>query len=222
VDAELSRLMQAVRKYPGDDLVRLAVADRLEELGGERNEVRAEFIRLQLHLAASDHATKDCAAAGCPACGRWRAWAGRENVLWNKAGEGGWVVDCPELRAWDACSDRNPRENLPGFYNVSYRLWHRGFISEVQCQVKEWEWHGPSLVRLHPVEKVRLLYVFTAVSGGGVWLAHRRRLGPVWGVLFPDGEADTARWSSEVDAETAVSAGALAWAHAEVKRQALR
>ncbi len=47
-DATLAALYKAVLANPDDDLPRLVYADRLEELG---NTARAEFIRLQIHVA---------------------------------------------------------------------------------------------------------------------------------------------------------------------------
>ncbi|MFY7950959.1 MAG: TIGR02996 domain-containing protein, partial [Armatimonadaceae bacterium] len=49
-DATLAALYKAVLASPDDDLPRLVYADRLEELG---QPARAEFIRLQCHVAAT-------------------------------------------------------------------------------------------------------------------------------------------------------------------------
>jgi len=53
-DPELSRLLSCLHRTPEDDLLWLAVADRLEE-GGESE--RAELLRLSRHLRGMDQAS---------------------------------------------------------------------------------------------------------------------------------------------------------------------
>lgn len=50
-------LIRAIAEQPEEDTPRLALADWLDELGGEANVARAEFIRIQVELARQPDAT---------------------------------------------------------------------------------------------------------------------------------------------------------------------
>jgi uncharacterized protein (TIGR02996 family) len=52
-DDTLTAINDMIVRYPYDDTHRLVAADRLDDLGGEWNEARAEFIRVQCALAGS-------------------------------------------------------------------------------------------------------------------------------------------------------------------------
>lgn len=56
-------LLRAIVADPEDDTARLAYADRLDELGGEANATRAEFIRLQVMLYRASAETAETRAA---------------------------------------------------------------------------------------------------------------------------------------------------------------
>ena len=54
-------LLRAIAANPDDDTVRLALADHLEELGGEVNVARAEFIRAQVRRQRRDVGDREAA-----------------------------------------------------------------------------------------------------------------------------------------------------------------
>jgi uncharacterized protein (TIGR02996 family) len=110
-------LRRAVTEQPEEDTPRLALADWLDEAGGEANEARAEFIRLQIALYRAGEPTREMpalrrraaelldryrAAWGFPVTGQLRSrcvirrgfvdelWAGGE---WNQIGTPSDVLD---------------------------------------------------------------------------------------------------------------------------------
>jgi uncharacterized protein (TIGR02996 family) len=132
----------------GDDALRLAYADLLEE-EGEAD--RAEFVRVQVDAEGvraklireeeagrnvGTHARECCL---CYVCGCWR----RLNALRRREGE----LQAPGRRWW---SDYGPGDR------VTVREWRRGFARSVALACAGWLAHGPALVRAQPVEVVRL------------------------------------------------------------------
>jgi uncharacterized protein (TIGR02996 family) len=125
-------LLRAVLDNPADDSVRLVYADWLEESGqGER----AEFIRVQVELALREFTRMagDGASAWHRETQRLRR---RERAIMH--GRGRW---------W---SDHGPGDR------ITVTEWRRGFVAEVACACADWLRHGPRLVRLQPLERVRL------------------------------------------------------------------
>lgn len=146
-DPTLACLLAAVLADPGDDLPRLAFADRLEEAGAD---ARAEFVRVQVEIARRERGES---LGHAPPGGLWHPaidggkLAARELELLRRHGAellGFSIRWCAEVAA--AGTRRVP----------PVAIFRRGFVSEVWCPQSDWLRHGPALARLHPVEKVTL------------------------------------------------------------------
>jgi uncharacterized protein (TIGR02996 family) len=146
VDPVLDMLLADIIAHPDDDGPRLAFADRLEETGAD--DARAAFVRVQVELAkalchqprAADESARTpysmyCNDTLCRHCELDRV-AGR---LFR----GDWDAEVfPET--WQD-SDEWPTP-----------VYLRGFIGEVRLPCKAWLRHGPALVRVAPLTRVRL------------------------------------------------------------------
>lgn len=157
--SDLDSLLRAVRERPGDDALRLIVADCFEENG---DQARAEFVRVQLRIAALQ---RDCSCASCvkrrgggqctngpcavdqerdelPGGGSRRAY------LRMRAGELWWGGP-PERGSWQANVSALP----PGI-GVSPGGVRRGFVASVRTTLALWLGHGQRAVESHPVEEL--------------------------------------------------------------------
>lgn len=147
MSGEGDSLLRAVLEDPTDDGVRLVYADWLEENGEPE---RAEFIRLQLRVAAPWSSTSgECWQCHCartegqrtngpcrcePA---WRELRRRLGLLVvNRGLEGGWPMPVPSV-----CNR----------YMLS-----RGFAGEIFCTWDVFDEHAAELFSAHPVVSVRL------------------------------------------------------------------
>lgn len=131
--------LAAIRADRDNDVIRGAYADWLDE--HDRPE-RAEFIRVQILLAAPDHSHPaiDPTGDGCTVCGERRA---RELKLWAK--------NC--IR-WAGMSDEH--YHLTGSFYGHSEHWRRGFIATASCPAAVWVAIGDDILAQHPVEVVRL------------------------------------------------------------------
>ncbi len=119
-------LLAAVLAHPDDDLPRLVYADYLEETG---HTLRAEFIRLQCHLAAEPHPQEAARI--------------REHALLHT-----------HARSWLAPL-RAIGEPLAG--RRTHALFHRGFVETVWMPAGVFAATAERLFSLCPVREVRFL-----------------------------------------------------------------
>lgn len=154
----LANLLRAVCEDPADDLLRLVLADSLDD-HGEAD--RAEFVRLQCKLSTLGECERDfslglsCCCAFCRGGGlplQWRQDELIRSCLWK------WLRDELPPAVW-AEFDRWTHE---GNVVTSKRdddlslVFRRGFVSEARCRLADWLAHGPAVVARHPVEAVVL------------------------------------------------------------------
>lgn len=118
----------AIRAAPDDDTARLVYADYLDEQGGAANAARAEFIRLQVRLAALDESD--------PARD---ALEDRENEL-LRANEAAWLGPLP----------------APPPKGLTEWRFERGFPAAVALDARTLRDHGTALFDRHPISTVRL------------------------------------------------------------------
>lgn len=176
------RLFRAILEAPGDDLRRLVYADWLEENGQAG---RAEFIRVQVELAAMDERGDGvidpeeghtCHEWPCPVCAlvdRCEALRRRERELflrgpWPTAtwlplsgGATRYRAECPRVEtAEDALTDTAFGERFGERFDRLF-TFRRGFVAEVSLTLADFygragEGCGPRLVLAAPLEAVRL------------------------------------------------------------------
>ena len=121
--------IKAIKSSPDDDLPRLVFADYLDENGDPD---RAEFIRLQCHLAQPKFLTK----AGNPRMRRASAARNRCRALLNL-----------HWREWAVLPDGYKSASVPSLiggrtFNVEVdgvvQVFRRGFVAEVWCPLLRW------------------------------------------------------------------------------------
>jgi uncharacterized protein (TIGR02996 family) len=175
-------LLQAILAEPADDLVRLAYADWLDEVGDEAERSRAEFIRVQVELAGDLSRERACREAceppdyaGCPQ----RGLRLRERALFTWGNINRWGG---RSEAWQRTTV--DRKEFDGFAcGVGIALFRRGFVESVRLPLAAWQAHGPSLVRSHPITRVecpgvvRSGIVFRGAGDGDVPADFWQRLG---------------------------------------------
>jgi uncharacterized protein (TIGR02996 family) len=120
-------LLRAIIEAPQDDAPRLVYADWLEERGAPGDAERAEFIRLQLAMAALQR--------GEP---KWMGLRRREYALWL-AHRDAWVSHLPKLARWEC---------RPEF--------ERGFVEMLSCTVSQFLKVAAGTVRATPLRRLRL------------------------------------------------------------------
>lgn len=125
---ELEGLIRAVAAEPADDSSRLIMADWCEDHGMAD---RAEFIRLQIRLAAGE-----------PVPARSLE---RESVLLDRLGYG--IINTP--RMWKG----------PMAYGLGTHTFTRGFISKWRMRLDQWAENGRDVVQWHPLEAVDIVGV---------------------------------------------------------------
>lgn len=138
-------LVDAVRAAPDDDAPRLAAADWLEA----RGEFDAgEFIRLQCQWAKTG---RDFRAR----------IVGLSDTVPLLRGACAWW-EMRERRAIE-CSGILPFEGNPHFGAIV----HRGFVQEIAVDLSTWCDFGPAIVRLQPVEHLRITDRIAMDCGAG-------------------------------------------------------
>lgn len=141
----------------GDDALRLAYADLLEE-EGEAD--RAEFVRVQVARLRWPHRQR----AGVIRAAIGEVLTGLILADGRGAGSGGFTVSGHRGPRWSITSTRRndylmTADGQPDWWNPRPRcrvILERGFVAEVACTCADWLAHGPALVRAQPVEAVRL------------------------------------------------------------------
>lgn len=145
-----SALLRTICERPEDDCARLVFADWLEEQGeGER----AEFVRVQVAVEPwrSICAHHDGGRTKCPGCVLRR----RERELLHHIGH--WHAWTASIPTTDAIANLDTPPNVERDW--SPRWWvrfRRGFIASVRTTAALWLAHGPAIVAVQPVERVRL------------------------------------------------------------------
>ncbi len=131
--AERAGLIDDVLAHPGDDAPRLVFADWCEDNGEPE---RAEFVRLQLEMAAraaDGRRARECSWGGTCCC--------RSHKLERREAQ---ILDgTPHFL----------RVGIPAAFSVEFR---RGFVESVRCTLAAWQKHGPAVVRAHPVTRAAL------------------------------------------------------------------
>lgn len=148
--ADERAMLAAVCADPGDDTVRLAYADWLDERGQPGDADRAEFIRVQVELARLGGCDPVCSHEfghrdDCRLGFRAGRLHNRERQLLNDPHPVGNFRIYPNRMGWS--------EDLRQWANVEFR---RGFVEAVTCAVDDWWEHRDGLRRRHPVTTVRL------------------------------------------------------------------
>lgn len=150
--ALLAPFLDAVCADPADMAVRLIMADRLTELGEDD---RAEFIKAQVELSQPKYWTD----AGRPRMRKGRRLRKREKELWKGNKE---LIQHPcqwfDIPNWACLADLGQTkicwttEN----YDEIIATVRNGFVEEVSLSMQDWITHGPALVRVCPLRKVRI------------------------------------------------------------------
>ncbi len=133
-------LLAAVLADPGDDAPRLILADWWDENG---QDTRAEFVRVQVELAAKCRHKVPGHMSYCPAC---RALRCREGEFFTSVSRGKLLGYGMPL-----CLVDNPQEVGPPGYG-----FRRGFVFHMKCTAADWLEHGDAILAAHPVEEVTL------------------------------------------------------------------
>lgn len=138
------QLLQNIIEEPEDDGLRLIFADWCDDNGEPE---RAEFIRAQIEnyrLCRLD------APAYSPE---------RHDLLQT--------IDRLTPRTADWILDTVDRKTF-----IATVVWTRGFIDEVRCLPSVWCSYGPSVVRLHPIERVLIPHMKPCrIKSGWIWTA---------------------------------------------------
>lgn len=210
-----SILLDAILAQPQDDLPRLAYADYLEETGTDL--ARAEFIRVQLLTA---RLAEPCGCTDDIPCRPHL----REGVL-TAAHAARWfsaAMDCP------CHHNGTARFVIANQLQVTDAHFHRGFVYKIACSLATWQQHGKHLVQTQPIEQVTLFdrspsqwspdgrwYWYSQYSNTGYL---RDRLPPEIYQCLPRGvredSDDVMVYTTQEEANTALSVAALLWAQA--------
>lgn len=137
---DLEALRRAIVLHPRDDTPRLMYADKLDELGGEKNTRYAEFIRLQIVIAGRTGDNK-CSMPRCitdySLCEKHekrRTEDDREQALWGR-----WP-ECDDVRG--QIFDRLPSGDNKPWWALPDSMWYvspgrpfatvsRGFVNQI-------------------------------------------------------------------------------------------
>jgi len=135
---ELKAMLAAVLTDPEDDTVRLVYADRLQERDEPGDAERAEFIRVEIELAAKFGTLGDVKYTSIQNRLRELHEPGFLRHLpgpfWVAGGKCGWSVDGKSF----TCGSR------------------RGFTNSVACTAEDWMKHADTILAQHPVTAVTL------------------------------------------------------------------
>ncbi len=136
-DATLAALYKAVLAAPDDDLPRLVYADRLEELG---DQARAEFIRLQIHVASTkpwDEGHSDALV--------------RSRVLYDRHEE-----------AWGITDLTRELVRSKGTGPLVFRPFVRGFPEETWANIESFSAAHRKALKKYPIRELVLVGGHTA------------------------------------------------------------
>lgn len=146
--------LAAICEASEDDTPRLVYADWLEEQGRDE---RAEFIRVQIQLARNFVTNSVPDPDVIPVSGgkvalayarstyrKWKAMKDRERELWAWHGD-----------EWLGTPLASLTKLRDGVLSAMVRI-RRGFVESVDCTYSAWLAHGPAIVAVQPVTRVRL------------------------------------------------------------------
>jgi len=151
-------LLQDIIANPGADGLRLIYADWLEEFGGDAEQARAEFIRLQVALAAHERERNQSSPAYIP-FSRRVAMRSREDELWNArtpntAGQAEFLIPPAVFLPSYGPTEAIDQEDMTKKATFEGVIWRRGFPDLVRLPLAAWQRHGPMLVASHPITRV--------------------------------------------------------------------
>jgi uncharacterized protein (TIGR02996 family) len=166
-------ILQDIVENPGDDSLRLIMADWLEEQDDPLASPRGEFIRVQHELAkAPTVLPRECqiglCEVACPVCTAYHKakpggeWRSKEQELLKRY-RGRWILD----DVIDMLPERERSELLPicarsatmvGGWpsDDSIFQFRRGFVGGAKLPMFDWMRFGPHLVGVAPLEEVVL------------------------------------------------------------------
>ena len=146
-DPVLASLHAAVVANPEDLVVRLVLADYLEEVGEAD---RAEFIRVQIELAKPFIEPDDA-----------RLLCRRERVLLHDFKLDMWQAFASWTPSnWTMTTHAHEMKFRVGVKEGTQDIWcwvRRGFLEEAECLESDWLTHGPAIVQEHPIRRVVLV-----------------------------------------------------------------
>jgi uncharacterized protein (TIGR02996 family) len=147
-DRDLAAITRAACEAPHDDLPRLALADWCDDNGRPE---RAEFVRLQIELHhlvdGPGMCPKDegrlCRSMRCQSC-----------LLRRRVGQ----VLLAENRHWDPLPFPSHAEaDYAPFRGRGHaRLFARGMVEQVRCELSEWRRCGREAAERHPLRRAEL------------------------------------------------------------------
>jgi uncharacterized protein (TIGR02996 family) len=135
-------LLKAIIDDPQDDLPRLAFADWCEENG---DDTRAEFIRVQVELAAMPECRHEPPKGAGGQMGWMCSRCDQREFLQYRAGD---LKNATRSTPWSHL------DIVPG-YSAGW-FWRRGFLAEIRCPLVAWLQHGQALAAAHPLERAEL------------------------------------------------------------------
>jgi len=145
VTGDILHLTEAMIVEPGNDSIRLALAEAYEEAGSP---LRADFIRVQLQLAVLDPYHLSCTGGKCKTCGPLRT---REDELRLAADAASVAADW--FPGWFGMDSSFLTTRMYTFLMTPSALVSRGFVSDVRCSWdvfsshhRDWFWHPDQTV----------------------------------------------------------------------------
>jgi len=171
---EYRAFVAQMREHPGDDVVRLACADWLEERGEAD---RAEFVRVQVERnRIRRYPPDECKVCGNTVNDEGELEHGRGCFAQSEDGGGSEFFD--ENPEWTALRDRERGLIPPIGWDIPEGLfvicclddmglvpsdsgsaavvYCRGFVESVTCDAAAWLAHGDAVLAAHPVTRVTL------------------------------------------------------------------
>ena len=143
---EQTAFMRSICADPADDTVRLAFADWLNERGGDGDDARAEFIRVQVELEQIRFATIGNQIF------RQQELNERESQLFGD-GKTLWPTAVAIAKVFGkSIYNLTMADNGEDTDSVHW-TWNRGFVSHVTCTAADWLAHADALV-WHPAQTV--------------------------------------------------------------------
>lgn len=147
---ELAALRRAVVAAPGDDTVRLAYADRLDESGAPANRCLARFIRHSVRSHAERGPDWPAVCAGSEHGWARKAWRRHHGAWWAPpVSNTGLLADPAAL----VVSVLYPALSFQRTYirRVCWFRFSRGFMDHVTAPFEFWAERGPNLCAFEPV-----------------------------------------------------------------------
>ncbi|MCI0704334.1 MAG: TIGR02996 domain-containing protein [Planctomycetia bacterium] len=166
-------LLSAIRANPEEDTPRLLYADWLEEQGGESNEARAEYIRLEIQFAIDFPE---------------RQWSKEKEDARKRARQ----LFAKYYREW--FPELFGKKNILRGARAGWHDMDRGFLYKLQCDYSKILKVGERLTQHAPITEFQLLDVTTSGLEEFMRVPWTRRLrkvglGSEWGSIEPNYES---------------------------------